>query len=73
MVQASQVIWGDLISKTTKAKRADRVAQVAEWLPSQYKGVSSTPSTAKKKGKKNVLFAEVGVTKDDTLDDSFLS
>jgi hypothetical protein len=36
----------------SKTKKAEGVAQVVEYLPSQAQGPSSTPITAKKKKKK---------------------
>jgi hypothetical protein len=40
-----------LFEKITKVKRAEGVAQVVEHLPSKSKGLSSNPSTIKKKKK----------------------
>jgi hypothetical protein len=48
-IQASAGIKEDPISEITRAKRADRVAQVVEHLPSKDKVLNSTPMTANKK------------------------
>jgi hypothetical protein len=48
----SRLVWAkvrDPISKITRAKRAGSVTQTAEQLPSQFKALSSNPSSAKKK------------------------
>jgi hypothetical protein len=47
MVQAGPGINQDTISKITNAKRAGRVAQVVEHLPSKLEAFSSTPSTTR--------------------------
>jgi hypothetical protein len=39
----------DPISKITRAKRAEGVAQATEYLFSKHKALSSNPSTTKKK------------------------
>jgi hypothetical protein len=49
MVQAYLSIKGDLISKITDVKRAERVANVVEHLPNKQKALNLTPSITRKK------------------------
>jgi hypothetical protein len=44
------------ISKMTKAKRADGVAQMVKHLPSKCEALNSNPSNAKKKNNKKKFF-----------------
>jgi hypothetical protein len=48
-------IWRDIISKIPNTKRASRVAQVVECLPSKHEAMSPNPNTMKKK-KKDIKF-----------------
>jgi hypothetical protein len=51
-VQASPIIKQDPISKITNTRRACRVVQVVEHLPSKCEPMSSNPSTTNEKKKK---------------------
>jgi hypothetical protein len=58
-VQASPIIKQDPISKITNTRRACRVIQVVEHLPSKCEPMSSNPSTTNEKKRKRIIFLSV--------------